>query len=216
MNYVISYDLGTGGLKAGLYRTDGSKVAFEFEPYYTYYPRSDWHEQNPQDWWQAVCDSTRRLIRSSRVDPQQITAIAASGHSLVAAPLDAAGNLLLERVPIWSDRRAKEEADEFFRQVDYKNWYLTTGNGDPPETYSIFKLMWLKKHEAKTFEKIHAVIGSKDYINFLLTGNPQLISLTLLDQESLICKIGNIASHFLPHRDCQKIFFCNRVNRTHW
>ena len=30
--YLMSYDLGTGGLKAGLYRTDGVSVGFEFYP----------------------------------------------------------------------------------------------------------------------------------------------------------------------------------------
>lgn len=170
MNYVISYDLGTGGLKAGLFRTDGTKVAFEFTPYYTYYPRSDWHEQNPLDWWQAVCDSTQRLLRASKINPALVLAVAASGHSLVAAPLDANGNLLLERVPIWSDRRAKAEAAAFFEKVDYPTWYKTTGNGDPPETYSVFKLMWFKKHHPDLFARTSFILGSKDFINYQLTG----------------------------------------------
>ncbi len=170
MNYVISYDLGTGGLKAGLFRADGTKVAFEFTPYYTYYPRSDWHEQNPLDWWQAVCDSTQRLLRASKINPGLVMAVAASGHSLVAAPVDVHGNLLMERVPIWSDRRAKDEAAEFFSRVDYQSWYKTTGNGDPPETYSVFKLMWLKKHHPDVFARTSAILGSKDFINYQLTG----------------------------------------------
>ena len=79
-------------------------------------------------------------------------------------------NLLLDSVPIWSDRRAKEEAADFFQRVDYEKWYMTTGNGDPPETYSVFKLMWLKKHQPDIFTKTKAVLGSKDYINYRLTG----------------------------------------------
>lgn len=169
-DYVISYDLGTGGLKAGLYRGNGQVIAFDFHPYPTYYPQPDWHEQHPRDWWQAFCTGTRRLFQISGVDPSRVAAVAASGHSLVAAPIDERGRLLLESVPIWSDRRAKAEAAEFFRRVDYKNWYMTTGNGDPAEIYSTFKLLWLKNNFPDIFAKTSAVLGSKDFINFCLTG----------------------------------------------
>lgn len=171
MDYVISFDLGTGGLKSGLYRADGSSVGFDFHPYPTYFPQPDWHEQRPEDWWQAVCISTRRLLSKSGIDPADIRAVAASGHSLVAAPIDVYGNLLLDQVPIWSDRRSRTEVHEFFSKVDYRTWYMTTGNGDPPEIYTVFKLMWLKKIRPEIFSKIKFILGSKDYINFRLTGN---------------------------------------------
>jgi xylulokinase len=168
--YLISYDLGTGGLKAGLYRTDGISLGFEFYPYQTYYPKPDWHEQRPEDWWEAVCVTTKKLVQTSGIDPARIVSAAASGYSLVAAPIGQNGELLLDSIPIWSDRRAKVETAAFFSQVDYEKWYLTTGNGDPPETYSVFKLMWLKKNKPEIYSKTRAVLGSKDYINYRLTG----------------------------------------------
>lgn len=170
MKHVVSYDLGTGGLKAGLYQLDGTSIGFEFIPYQTYFPQKDWHEQHPQDWWQAVCLATKALLTKSGISSSDVVAVAASGHSLVAAPISPFGDLLMESIPIWSDRRAKEEAAEFFKKVDYEKWYMTTGNGDPPETYSVFKLMWLKKHHPEIFRRTRTVLGSKDYINFKLTG----------------------------------------------
>lgn len=170
MGYIISYDLGTGGLKAGLYKENGVCAGFTFYPYKTYYPGTDRHEQCPSDWWKAVCASTKELLQKSGVKPADIQAAAASGHSLVAVPVGPGGEILQERVPIWSDRRAKAEAAEFFGRVDYNAWYMTTGNGDPPETYTIFKLMWLKKHCPGVFSRTRAVLGSKDFINYMLTG----------------------------------------------
>jgi xylulokinase len=171
MQYVMAYDLGTGGLKAGLYRVTGQSVEFDFIPYATYYPQPGWHEQHPKDWWQAVCLATKNLLKVSGIEPVDVVAVAVSGHSLVAAPIDNNGDLLLESVPIWSDRRAKVEADAFFKEVNYQEWYQSTGNGDPPETYILFKLMWLKKHQPEIYQKTRALLGSKDYINFCLTGN---------------------------------------------
>lgn len=162
--------MGTGGLKAGLYQLDGTAAGFEFVPYQTYYPKTDWHEQRPQDWWQAVCSATKTLLHHSGVSSSEVVAVASSGHSLVAAPISAFGELLMDSVPIWSDRRAKEEAADFFKKVDYEKWYMTTGNGDPPETYSVFKLIWLKKHHPEIFCRTRAVLGSKDFINYKLTG----------------------------------------------
>ena len=169
-DYIIAYDFGTGGVKASLYRSDGSSVCFSFEEYQTYYPRVGWHEQKPADWWSAICLSTNKLLKESGCDPADIEALAISGHSLVVVPIDKDGNLLRESVPIWSDTRADREAEEFLDRYGYDKWYLKTGNGFTQSMYSVFKLMWHKKYEPEMFAKIDCVLGTKDYINFLLTG----------------------------------------------
>jgi sugar (pentulose or hexulose) kinase len=122
------------------------------------------------DWWDAVCRSTRVLLEKTGVRAEVIAGVALSGHSLVAAPIDGDGRLLLDRVPIWSDTRAADMADEFFARVPYERWYMTTGNGDPPECYSVLKMMWMKKHQPGVFEKTRVVLGSKDFINYMFTG----------------------------------------------
>lgn len=167
---IIAYDLGTGGIKASLFDENGISVAASFIPYETYYPHEQWHEQRPSDWWEGVCQSTRLLLDKSGSDPGEIISIALSGHSLVVAPLDREGHLLTSFVPIWSDTRATDCVDDFFSRLTYEDWYSTTGNGDPEACYSIIKLMWLKKHHPQTFNKIHKVVGSKDYVNYKLTG----------------------------------------------
>ena len=78
--------------------------------------------------------------------------------------------MLSNRVPIWSDSRADVEAEEFFRTVEEKDWYMITGNGFPPPLYSVFKLMWVKKHYRAVYEQADKFIGTKDYLNYMLTG----------------------------------------------
>ncbi len=123
-NYIMAYDLGTGGIKASLYREDGVQTGRAFIEYSTAYPKPGWHEQRPEDWWQGVCQSTAKLLAESDVPARSIVAVGLSGQSLVAAPLDRDGHLLLDRVPIWSDARATAEAGEFFATVPYEQWYL--------------------------------------------------------------------------------------------
>ncbi|MGE5495960.1 MAG: xylulokinase [Burkholderiales bacterium] len=168
---LISYDLGTGGVKASLYDQNLITLSKIFFEYPTYYPDHFMHEQRPADWWQGISESTKVLLEKAKTSPDEIGIIAISGHSLVVVPIDNKGLPLLEQVPIWSDTRAVKEADSFFETIDRNTWYLATGNGFPPPCYSLFKLMWYKKHMPEMFEKIDKVLGSKDYINYLLTGN---------------------------------------------
>ena len=159
---ILAYDFGTGGIKAALFAEDGRRVRDAFAGYETLYPASGCHEQRPADWWRAVVDSTRALG-----DVSTVTAIGISGHSLGVVPIDAEGTLLRDAVPIWSDARATAEAEEFGAD---DAWYLKTGCGFPAGLYSVFKLMWFRRHEPNWFDRVATVLGTKDWVNFRLTG----------------------------------------------
>ena len=159
---ILAYDFGTGGIKAALFDDDGRPVRDAFAGYETFYPEKGMHEQRPCDWWKAVVESSRALG-----DLSGVRAIGVSGHSLGVVPLDADGRLLRESVPIWSDSRASAEAEEFCADGE---WYMRTGCGFPAGLYSVFKMMWLKKHEPEWFSRTATVLGTKDWINFKLCG----------------------------------------------
>lgn len=167
---LIAYDLGTGGVKASLYDEEMNSLSKSFISYETTYPNSCMHEQKPDDWWNGVKKSTAILVEKSGIDPSEISVLALSGHSLISIPMDKYGDSLLESVPIWSDTRAAKEAELFFKFIDETTWYMTTGNGFPAPCYSIFKLMWMRNHQPDIYAKIYKVLGSKDYINYKLTG----------------------------------------------
>jgi len=170
-HYIIAYDLGTGGNKASLYNIDGRCLAENFVSYPTHYPATGWHEQRPNDWWDAVVESTNRLLEKASIDGNEICCCGISGHSLGVVPLDRNGKLLRDATPIWTDSRALSQSKMFFDKVDENEWYLMTGNGFPPHLYSVFKMMWYRENEPQMFKKIHKIIGTKDYINYKLTGN---------------------------------------------
>lgn len=167
---ILSFDLGTGGNKATLFDVDGTCIASAFVEYETSFPSVGWYEQKPEDWRRAVIESARKLIAESGVDVKEIAALALSGHSLGCVPLDARGALLREQTPIWSDVRATEEADEFFKRIDPTEWYLKTGGGFSAEHYTAFKIMWYRNHEPEMFAQAKKFVGTKDYINYYLTG----------------------------------------------
>ncbi len=167
---IIAWDLGTGGNKASLYDADGRCIKAVFVPYNTTYPAHAWHEQKPEDWWKAVVDSTKLLLSQTNVDIHEITCCGISGHSLGAVPIDKDGRLLRKSTPIWSDGRATKEVYGVFENYEEEKWYMTTGNGFTPAFYSAFKILWYRNNEPEVFNNIHKVIGTKDYVNFKLTG----------------------------------------------
>lgn len=168
--HIIAYDLGTGGVKASLYDEQMQTKTKSFIEYPTFYPKPGYHEQRPLDWWDGVVRSTHALLESSGVAAEDIACVSLSGHSLVAVPIGNDLSTLSEYVPIWSDTRATEQAQAFFRHIPEETWYMTTGNGFPAPLYMMFKIMWLKRYAPDIYSRTYKVLGSKDYINFKLTG----------------------------------------------
>lgn len=171
--HVLAYDFGTGGIKACLFDAEGACVASGFSAYETFYPADGFREQRPDDWWRATVDSTHALTaRLTEEQVRTIRGIGISGHSLGVVPIDGAGRLLCASVPIWSDSRADAEAKMFFTAwgADEAAWYGQTGCGFPAGLYSVFKMMWLRAHEPALWDRVDCVLGTKDYVNFRLTG----------------------------------------------
>jgi xylulokinase len=171
MAYILAYDFGTGGIKASLYNESGNCLADGFDAYETFYPAPGFHEQRPDDWWQATVKSTRKLLLTvSEAIIKEIEVIGISGHSLGVVPVSRSGELLRKTVPIWSDSRPDKQPSRFFTQIPEQEWYNKTGSGFPAALYSIFKLMWFRDNEPEMFQRTYKILGTKDYINFRLTG----------------------------------------------
>ncbi len=175
MKTIIAYDLGTGGMKASLFNAQGDILESSFVECDTYYPRENFREQCPKEWWDILKKSTSNLIKKMKLNPNklsvtEIVAIGISGHSLGVVPLSKTGELLANSVPIWSDTRAEEQQTQIFKTISESDWYLKTGNGFPAKLYSAFKILWYKENEAELYDAAGAFIGTKDYLNYLLTG----------------------------------------------
>ena len=65
--YILAFDLETGGNKAFIYDTNGNCLGNCFKSYKTFYPRPGWHEQRPEDWWEAIVYGTRELLKKSAI-----------------------------------------------------------------------------------------------------------------------------------------------------
>lgn len=166
--YVLAHDLGTTGNKASLFDQDGQVRASTFSGYPTDYPRAGWAEQNPEDWWRAVCLSTRELLSAGRVSPQEIACVTFSGQMMGCVPLDRQARPLRSAL-IWADKRAIAEANQLIERVGMETAYRITGHR-ASESYSAAKIMWVRAHQPEIYAAVYKFVQPKDFITARLTG----------------------------------------------
>jgi xylulokinase len=165
---LIAHDLGTSGDKASLHALDGTVLGSATVSYATSYGTRSEAEQNPEDWWQAVCEATRHLLHETGTSPSAVTGICVGGTMMCVVLVDHTGQPLRPAM-IWADQRAAAEADEFSAAFGDEEAYRITGNR-VAATYNVPKLMWLQRHEPDVVARAYRAIGHKDYVNARLTG----------------------------------------------
>jgi xylulokinase len=166
--YLLAHDLGTSGNKATLYTTDGSLIASRTCPYDTRFFNGNWAEQDPRDWWSAICRSTQELLIEARADASDIAVVALSGQMMGCTPVDREGNSLRPSI-LYCDQRATREAAQVLAKIEPKSFYSIVGHR-VSASYSLEKLMWIRDHEPEIYARTHKTLCAKDYINCRLTG----------------------------------------------
>ena len=62
-SYLLGIDIGTSACKVAVFDRNGQVLAAANGDYPVYYPQEGWAEQNPEEWWSAVCKATKKLFR---------------------------------------------------------------------------------------------------------------------------------------------------------
>ncbi len=166
--FILAHDLGTTGNKASLYDGEGKMQASSFYSYGLELPHVTWVEQNPEDWWQAVCASTRQLLATAKVQPQEIACIVFSGQMMGCVAVDRRARPLRNAL-IWADMRAVAEAQAIVDRVGMARAYRITGHR-ASSSYSGAKILWVRNHQPEIFRQTHKFLHAKDFIVARLTG----------------------------------------------
>ena len=164
--YIIAHDLGTSGNKATLFSTEGELVKSTHAGYDVKFFNGNWAEQNPMDWWEAICTSTKELIKG--VDTSDIVAVSFSGQMMGCVCVDANGNPLRAAI-IWADMRAVKQEQALAEKISMDEVYHITGHRLSC-SYSIEKMMWVKDNEPEIYEKTDKMLNAKDLAVLKLTG----------------------------------------------
>ncbi len=162
----IGIDLGTSAVKLLLVDEKGDIKNVVSKEYPISFPRSNWSEQNPSDWWNATVEGINELVAG--FDKSEIYGIGAGGqmHGLVA--LDKNDEVIRPAI-LWNDGRTQKEV-EYLNNVVGKNKLSQYTANIAFAGFTAPKILWMKNNEPENFSRIHKIMLPKDYINYKLTG----------------------------------------------
>ncbi len=169
---LLGIDVGTTSTKAALFSFDGKLIGVGQAEYSVQHVRPGWVEQRPDDWWDAVCLATRKVLAEIPEAPARIAALAVSAQAPTLLPLNRAGEPIRPAL-IWMDRRAEAETNRLNEWFGADTIFRTTGNRTDA-FYVAPKLLWFKTHEPELFAQTHQFIQITGYINYKLTGSYSL------------------------------------------
>ena len=113
---ILAHDLGTTGDKATLFDKEGKLLASAFAAYPMHCPRPGQAEQNPEDWWLAVCDTTRQILAQVPEAEKELLAVGFSAMMNGALLVDERGTALRPCL-IHADIRSQAQCERIAKEV---------------------------------------------------------------------------------------------------
>ena len=179
--YIIIYDFGTSGVKTCLFHieTEIRLIASSIADYGLYISDNGGAEQDTEEWWEALCSTTRDLIQKTDIKATQIEGIAFCSQMQGAVFVDENGNAL-RRPMNYLDQKGVKEYKECMGSGLIKvsgcslykllrnlivNYAGSTSAKDP-----VWKYKWVENNEPEVFRKIYKWLDIGDYLTSRCTG----------------------------------------------
>lgn len=159
-NYRLTYDFGSGSVKAALFDRQYNLLGSYNAPYPTYFPENGWAEQKPEEQWEAMILATKKLLEKTGADAGEIAGIAPAQTATSVIFTDENGTALHDCV-MWMDGRAGRQADKI-------NWRLGEERFSGKNVIS--KLLWFEENEPQLVEKAAWMLDFSAWLFRKMTG----------------------------------------------
>ena len=172
--YVLSYDIGTTGVKTCLFEVEDEikLIAAEMEGYsLTVYPDGG-AEQDPDEWWSAICNTTKRLMNSTSVSTSEIAGISFCSQMQGLVLVDKDGRPVRKAMS-YMDQRAKKQIKELMAYgPQIAGAYIPkllkslqiTGAVSASVKDPVYKYKWVEENEPENFARTYKWLDVKEYI----------------------------------------------------
>jgi xylulokinase len=176
---VLAVDLGTSALKTALITVSGKVLGWEVQDIPLHILPDGGAEQDPEDWWKAFIDTSRRVIQHRQVPRENIVAVCCSTQGECTVPVDAEGNALMNVIS-WLDMRGAKHLHKIIggpvKVVGYNafklpRWLSLTG-GVPTHTGTdpAAHMLLVRYDFPEIYQKTYKFLTALDYMNLRLTG----------------------------------------------
>lgn len=166
--YLLGIDIGTSACKIAIFDREGNVIASANGDYPVYYPHPGWAEQNPEEWWTAVCMAIRAALKKGKISSEEIAGVGIDGQSWSAIAVDKNGKVLAN-TPIWMDTRAADICEELNKKIGADKIFKLSGNSLQP-SYTTAKIIWYQRNLPEVYKNTYKILQSNSYIAYKLTG----------------------------------------------
>ena len=177
---ILSYDVGTTGVKSCLFRvdTDVHLIAGAYRSYSLTILDNGGAEQDEEEWWSAMCETTRELLAKTGFDPAALDGISFCSQMQGMVMVDREGRALRHPMSYMDQRASREmkETEGFGLQISHVNIRMllksliathaaSTSVKDP-----LWKYKWVQKNEPDVFAGVYKWLDVKEYLICRCTG----------------------------------------------
>ena len=177
---VITYDVGTTGVKTCLFEIGKTikMLSSTMQGYSLKVLDNEGVEQDPKEWWQAMCSTTQRLLKETGLDPSEIKGVSFCSQMQGLVLVDQEGEAVRPAMS-YMDQRARKELQEglaYGIQVAGSNIFKLikalriTGAVAASVKDPVWKYKWVEKNEPENFKRVYKWLDVKEYLICKLTG----------------------------------------------
>ena len=180
---ILGVDMGTTGMKMGVYRSEDDTLALErhISRDYTIDTYNDglFSDIDPEKWKAAFAGGCGEMSDVMA----EVDVVALSGTTPGMTAMDSGGNALYPAI-LMLDQRSRAQAQTIIDIIGIDELMRVTGNMPVAGGCSLASILWIKDNHPEIFRKTHVFGHSNTYIARWLTGkfaiDPSSASLTAL------------------------------------
>jgi xylulokinase len=169
MAYLLGIDIGTSGTKTLICDEDGTVIATAMAEHTLSSPKPGWSEQSPQQWWDATVNATKAVVKKAKLKGTDISAIGLSGQMHGSVFL-ADGLKPLRPALLWNDQRTSQQCAEIESKAGGCEALIELVANPALTGFTAPKILWVRQHEPRVYEKTKHILLPKDFIRLCLTG----------------------------------------------
>ncbi|MFZ0430292.1 MAG: xylulokinase [Acidobacteriota bacterium] len=124
-------------------------------------------EQHPSDWVSSLEECMQEL--GSRIALEEVRAIGVSGQQHGLVVLDEKDEVI-RPAKLWNDTSTQKQCDAIMNACGGRSAYQSEIGNSLPPGFTASKILWIKEHEPRNYERIRSILLPHDYLNFYLTG----------------------------------------------
>lgn len=163
---LIGVDAGTTGLKSLAFDPAGNVLCHAYREYPLNHPKPGHAEQDPELWWQALCETLREVMARGGISAGRVAGLSISSQGSAFVVLGEDGRPVRPAVS-WLDQRSASLAGE--DGFDENELFAITGlRAYPGWTGSV--LQWLAREEPETLRRMACLLLVGDYLVWRMTG----------------------------------------------